>query len=91
MRNCNHRVMFKVDSANNSTPSGVIVTCDIKARCSLCSYDLKEADIKSALGAVYVPDVADIIFNMYHHKKSFFEFQSKLSSFGIPNLISEDK
>lgn len=91
MQNCNHRVMFKVDIANNSTPSGVIITCGIKARCSLCNYDLTEVDIKSALEAVYVPDVADMIFNMYHHKKSFYSLLSKLSSFGISNPIIEDK
>lgn len=91
MRSCNHRVKFKVDIANNSTPSGVIVACDVRARCSLCNYDLKDEDIKLSLKAVYVPDVADIIFNMYHYKKSFYELFSKLSSFGISNPISEDK
>lgn len=91
MPNCNHRVKFKVDIANNSTPSGVVVACDIRARCSLCNYDLKDVDIKLALNAVYVPEVAGTIFTMYQNKRSYFEALSKLSSLGISNPISEDK
>ena len=91
MQKCTHKVAFKVAGTISGPSVGIEILCTLHTKCSVCSYDLTDDQVKLALVRVYSPDVAEILFGLYYHRKSYFELLIRLNGLGVSSPLVEGK
>lgn len=87
MYNCKHKVVFDENEEEIVKCSIITHNWSVQPVCFLCEGNVPEKDVEDALKNSYSTEVADVVFAMYEHKKAYLESKSKLSLFGIKNLM----
>lgn len=81
---CEHKKVVLRDKFTKDDRGTVVFReWSIDAQCPLCGTNLNEKQIETALKQIYAPDIADIMFQTYTHKKAYFERITELSTNGI--------